>query len=55
MKKQFIERIKKEKVVDTKNYRYVYDDFNKTIERLPIRMLGTIDAIDSFEIILVGV
>lgn len=49
MKKDFIERVKKERIVDTKTYRYVVDEEMGQIKRLPIKNLDTTAAIDGWE------
>ena len=54
MTKAFFERVKREKVVDTRKYRYVLDDtVGKTpcIKRLPINDLDTTAAIDGWEVV----
>ena len=57
MKKEFIEKVKREQIVDTKNYRYRVQDWNGTrtqklqILRLPIEDLGTTAAIDGWEVV----
>lgn len=55
--KAFIERVKREQLVDTKKYRYVMkefydvDAFGIRIERLPLTALGTTEAINGWEAI----
>lgn len=52
MTKAFFERVKREKVIDTRKYRYILDDVvGKTpcIKRLPIGDLDTTAAIDGWE------
>lgn len=52
MTKALIERVKNERVVDTRKYRYVFDDaVGKTpcIKRLPRIDLDTTAAIDGWE------
>ena len=54
MTKTFIERVKNERVVDTRKYRYTLDDVvGKTpcIKRLPIGDLDTTAAIDGWEVV----
>ncbi len=53
MTKEFETRIKKERIIDTKIYRYVYEcDFDKAvIKRLPIRELDTTAALTDWEIV----
>lgn len=51
MKKDFIERVKREGIVDTKGYRYVVDNENGQIKRLPLEDLDTTAAIDSWEVV----
>lgn len=64
MKKAFINRVKREKIVDTRNYRYhlkindYYDDELSAhrdlyIERLPIGDLGTTAALEPWEVIYI--
>ena len=55
MTKNFIDRVLKERIVDTRNYRYVVkecynaDEAWGEIRRLPIADLGTTAAIDGWE------
>ena len=53
MKKEFWERVKRERIVDTKKYRYVLDTDIRLerplIKRLPIEELDTTAAIDGWE------
>ena len=52
MTKAFIERVKNERIVDTKKYRYILDDVVgkiPCIKRLPINDLETTAAIDGWE------
>ena len=55
MMKDFIERVKREELVETKKYRYIrkefhdVDSFGIRIERLPLTALGTTDAINGWE------
>ena len=52
MTKAFMERVKNERIVDTRKYRYVIDGtVGKTpcIKRLPRLDLGTTTAIDGWE------
>ena len=53
MTKEFETRIQKERIVDTKNYRYVYEcDFDKAvIKRLPIWELDTTAALTDWKIV----
>ena len=57
MKKEFIEKVKREMVVDTKKYRYRTQGWNGAhtqklqILRLPIEDLGTTAAIDGWEVV----
>lgn len=53
MKKSFENRIKAERIVDTKRYRYVYTGTGAeaVIKRLPITWLDTTKAIDGWEVI----
>lgn len=53
MRKDFIEKIKKEHIIDTKKYRYVFEgtwDY-AYIKRLPIKYLDTTRAINDWETI----
>ena len=54
MKKEFWERVKRERIVDTKKYRYVLDTDIRLerplIKRLPIEDLDTTAAIDGWEV-----
>lgn len=55
MKKEFLERVKLERIVDTRKYRYVLDDDisleRPLIKRLPIEDLDTTAAIDGWEVV----
>ena len=54
MTKALIERVKNERVVDTRKYRYILDGtVGKTpcIKRLPINDLDTTAAIDGWEVV----
>ena len=54
MTKAFIERVKNERVVDTRKYRYILDGtVGKTpcIKRVPIGDLDTTAAIDGWEVV----
>lgn len=54
MTKAFIERVKNEKVVDTREYRYIFDapvDKTPCIKRLPKIDLDTTAAIDGWEVV----
>lgn len=55
MKKEFWERVKWKKIVDTRKYRYVLDDDisleRLLIKRLPIEDLDTTAAIDGWEVV----
>lgn len=55
MTKEFEDKVKELGIVDTKNYRYVYTSFNDraAIRRLPIKSLGTTDAIIGWETVKV--
>lgn len=59
MKKEFIERVIRERVVDTKTYRYIVKDcYDATeqwaeIRRLPLADLNTTAAIDGWETVKV--
>ena len=55
MTKQFENKVKDLGIVDTKNYRYVYTSFNNhaAIRRLPIKDLGTTNAISGWETVKV--
>ena len=55
LSKEFIERVRRELIVDTQNYRYVTKECNDLdrqwleIRRLPIAALDTTKAIDGWE------
>lgn len=51
MTKAFIERVKREEMVDTKNYRYIskIDGDKLVIKRLPIEALDTTEAYSGWE------
>ncbi len=51
MTKAFIERVKREGTVDTKNYRYVckIEDNKLVIERLPLEALDTTEVYSGWE------
>lgn len=54
MTKALIERVKNEKVVDTRKYRYILDapvDKTPCIKRLPINDLDTTAAIDGWGVV----
>ena len=54
MTKSFMERVKNERVVDTRNYRYILDvpvDKTPCIKRLPRIDLDTTAAIDGWEVV----
>lgn len=53
MTKEFLNKVKREGIVDTKNYRYVHIGYGykELIKRLPIDWLDTTLAIDGWEII----
>lgn len=55
MKKEFWEKVKRERIVDTKKYRYVLDTDIRLerplIKRLPIEDLETTAAIDGWEVV----
>lgn len=54
MTKAFAERVKNEKVVDTRKYRYILDapvDKTPCIKRLPKIDLDTTAAIDGWEVV----
>lgn len=55
MTDKFFARVVTERIVDTKNYRYVYEGAEDRVEikRLPLSMLGTADAIDKWETVKV--
>lgn len=55
MKSEFIERVIREGIVDTKTYRYVYKCFadHAEIQRISISSLGTTDAINGWEVVKV--
>lgn len=51
MKKEFLDRVLKEKTVDTRHYRYDCIELadRTIIQRLPIEQLGTTAALDNWE------
>ena len=55
MKKEFWERVKRERIVDTRKYRYIIDEDIRLerpwITRLPIEDLDTTAAIDGWEVV----
>ena len=53
MNKAFEQRIDREGIVDTKNYRYTitYRDHKKLIVRIPVCKLGTTAAITDWEVV----
>lgn len=53
MTKAFLDRIKREGIVDTTKYRYVIDGNTGDIKRIPISYLSTTKALDndSWEIV----
>ena len=55
MKKEFWERVKRERIVDTRKYRYIIDEDIRLerplIKRLPIEDLDTTSAIDGWEVV----
>lgn len=56
MTKQFIEKVLNERIVDTKNYRYIAKvrcDGTQEIKRLRIEDLDTTNAIDGWETVQV--
>lgn len=59
MKKDFIDRVIREGIVDTKAYRYIRKDVNNATEqwmeirRLPLSALDTTAAIDGWETVQV--
>ena len=53
MKKEFIEKVLRDGIVDTKKYRYTLKDGN--IMRLLLIYLDTTEAIDSWEVVVEGV
>ena len=55
MTKEFENKVKELGIVDTKNYSYVYTPFNDhaAILRLPIKNLGTTNAISGWETVKV--
>lgn len=59
MTKDFINRVIREGIVDTKNYRYIRKDMNNATEqwleirRLPLSALDTTAAIDGWETVQV--
>ena len=53
MKKEFIERVIRERVVDTRKYRYVchFGWTHASIRRMERRVLGTTAAYDRWEVV----
>lgn len=49
MTRKFFERVMKERVVDTKDYRYLIDEREGAIVRLKIEYLDTTRALDEWE------
>ena len=54
MRRSFYEKVKKNGTVDTKNYRYVLEDFGN-VARLPIKYLDTTKAYGGWKIIKISV
>ena len=54
MKKEFIERVIREYIVDTRKYRYIYqiDGDVARIKRIERFLLGTIAAYDRWEVVM---
>jgi len=51
MTNQFLKRIISESAIDTKKYRYTYNDGNGNIERLPLEKLNTTYALTDWEVV----
>lgn len=53
MKKEFIEKVIREGIVDTKKYRYIYDPICEVayIKRLKRSLLGTTAAYSGWEVV----
>ena len=53
LSKEFIAKVIRESIVDTRKYRYVHKEYcyHECIMRLPIEYLGTTKAIDGWEIV----
>ena len=51
LKKAFLNRVIREGIVDTRNYRYVCN--GNIIKRLPIKYLNTTAAIDNWETVII--
>ena len=53
MTNKFIDKVIREGIVDTKNYRYVYrvDKTRAVVERLPIKKLDTTAALEPWEVV----
>lgn len=51
MKKEFVKKVMRELIVDTRKYRYICADFcdRSEIRRLPIEYLDTTAALDGWE------
>ena len=48
---KFLERVKREGIVDTRKYRYVVDSAHGVIKRLPIEYLDTTLALTEWEVV----
>lgn len=51
MKKEFIEKVKRDIIVDTKNYRYIYDGSTNCINRINKNKLDTTAVLFEWETI----
>lgn len=51
MKRQFLQRVINESIIDTRKYRYTYNAGNGNIERLPLEKLNTTYALTDWEVL----
>ena len=51
MTNRFLRRVVSESIIDTRKYRYTYNDGNGNIERLQLNKLNTTEAISSWGIV----
>ena len=49
MTQSFINRVMRERIVDTRKYRYIFDSNNGQIQRIPIKYLDTTAALADWE------
>lgn len=50
---KFLERVKREGIVDTRKYRYVVDHAQGLIKRLPIEYLDTTLALTEWQVVTI--